>query len=286
MSSVDKFILDRAVKKNVERSTISTIKTHQKKIRSLSKKIALPFTLNETIHNLSTITLTTEELDILKPGLKHSTYPLHVNKTDALTNLDFILRTMAKDLENEKQSGELKAKLSNLANTYVNNYRPSKYAMKKHGVLKRLRKNNNIVILRPNKDDSTVIMHRDVYIRKIFEIIKDRTKFKELPTDQTIIKEYQLQRYLRSMKGKNIFTKENYEKINPSGSKLAFICGTPKIHKLKHNNVNDLSVSPIISSIGTYSYNLAKFLSYLLEPVISTTHCDKDSFSFCEESKK
>ena len=88
------------------------------------------------------------------------------------------------------------------------------------------------------------------------------------------------------MKGKNIFTKENYEKINPSGSKLAFICGTPKIHKLKHNNVNDLSVSPIILSIGTYSYNLAKFLSYLLEPVISTTHCDKDSFSFCEESKK
>ena len=36
---------------------------------------------------------------------------------------------MTKDLKNEKQSGELKAKLSNLANTYVNNYRPSKYAL-------------------------------------------------------------------------------------------------------------------------------------------------------------
>ena len=147
LSSVDKFILDRAVKKNVERSTISTIKPYQKKNRSLSKKIALPFTLNETIHNSSTITLTTEELDILKSGLKHSIHPLHVNKTDASTTFDFILRTMTKDLENEKQSGELKAKLSNLANTYVNNYRPSKYAMKKHGILKRLCKNNNIVIL-------------------------------------------------------------------------------------------------------------------------------------------
>ena len=230
MSSVDKFILDRAVKKNVERSTISTIKPYQKKNRSLSKKIALPFTLNETIHNSSTITLTTEELDILKSGLKHSIHPLHVNKTDASTTFDFILRTMTKDLENEKQSGELKAKLSNLANTYVNNYRPSKYAMKKHGILKRLCKNNNIVILWPNKDDSKVIIYRDVYIRKIFEIIKDPTKFKELSTDPTIIREYQLQRFLRSMKGKNIFTKENYEKIYPSGSKLAFICGTPKIH--------------------------------------------------------
>ena len=100
-----------------------------------------------------------------------------LNKTDILTTFDFILRTMTKDLKNEKQSGERKAKLSNLTNTYVNNYRPSKYVMKKHGILKRLCKNNNIVILRPDKCHGTVIMDRHVYIQKIFEIIKDRTKF-------------------------------------------------------------------------------------------------------------
>ena len=286
MSSVDKFVLDKAVEKNVERSTINTIKTHQKKIRNLTKNIALPFTHNEAIHNLSTATLTTEKLDVLKYGLKDSIHPLHVNKTDVLTTFDFILRTMIKELKNEKQSGELKAKISNLANTYVNNYRPSKYAMKKHGILKRLCKNNNIVILRPDKGDGTVIMDRDVYIQKLFDIIKDGTKFKDLSTDPTIIREGQLQRFLRSMKNKNIFTKETYEKIYPSGSKPVFIYGTPKIHKLKHKNINDLSLHPIISSIGTYNYNLAKFLSSLLEPVISTTHCTKDSFSFCEEIKK
>ena len=63
------------------------------------------------------------------------------------------------------------------------------------------------------------------------------------------------------MKDKKIFTKETYEKIYPSGSKPAFIYGTPKMHKLKHNTINDLSLRPIISSIGTYNYNLAKFLS-------------------------
>ena len=71
---------------------------------------------------------------------------------------------MTKDLENQKQRGELKAKLSNSVNTYVNNYRPSKYVVKKHGILKRLRKNKNIAILRSDKGDSTVIMGRDVYI--------------------------------------------------------------------------------------------------------------------------
>ena len=118
--------------------------------------------------------------------------------------------------------------------------------MKKHRILKRLRKNNDVVIFRPDKGDGTVILDRDVYIQKIFEIIKDRTKFKELSTDQTIIREGQLQRFLRSMKDKNIFTKENYEKIYPSGSKPVFIYGTPKIHKLKHNNINELSLSNYI----------------------------------------
>ena len=85
------------------------------------------------------------------------------------------------------------------------------------------------------------------------------------------------------MKDKNIFTKENYEKIYPG---TPGIYGTTKIHKLKHNNIHELSLRPIISSIGTYNYNLTKFLSSLVESVISTTHCTKDSFSFCEEIKK
>ena len=51
-------------------------------------------------------------------------------------------------------------------------------------------------------------MDSDVYLQKIFEIIKDSTKFKGLSTDPTIIREAQLQRFLRYMKDKNIFTKE------------------------------------------------------------------------------
>ena len=90
------------------------------------------------------------------------------------------------------------------------------------------------------------------------------------------------------------FTKETYEKLLPSRSKLTFKYETPKILKLKHHIINDLSLRPIISSIGTYNnnnnnnnnYSLGKFLSSILEPVVSTTHCTKDSFSFCEEIKK
>ena len=96
---------------------------------------------------------------------------------------------MTKDLKNGKQAGEL---LSNLANSYVNNYRPSKYPMKKHRILKRLYKNNDIFILGPDKENGTVTMDRGVYIQKIFEIIRERAKFKDLSTDPNITRQGQL----------------------------------------------------------------------------------------------
>ena len=48
-------------------------------------------------------------------------------------------------------------------------------------------------------------------------------------------------------------------------------------------NPNDFSLRPIISSIGTYNCNLAKFLTELLDPVIPLESCAKDLFSFSEE---
>jgi len=37
---------------------------------------------------------------------------------------------------------------------------------------------------------------------------------------------------------------------------------------------------PIVSSIGTYNYNLAKYLCNLLAPHIPTDHCATDTFTF------
>ena len=44
-----------------------------------------------------------------------------------------------------------------------------------------------------------------------------------------------------------------------------------------------LTFRPIVSSIGTYNYNLIKLLTDMLDPAIPTEYCTKDSFSFCKE---
>ena len=141
------------------------------------------------------------------------------------------------------------------------------------------------MILRPDKGYGAVILDWEEYVKKIYAIINDTSKFKKLSSDPTILREGQLQRFLRTLKNKGFFTDESYDKIYPSGSKPASIYGLPKIHKLNINKDN-LSLRPIISSIGTYNYNLSKFLTNLLAPVIPTTNCTKDSFTFCEEIKK
>ena len=40
---------------------------------------------------------------------------------------------------------------------------------------------------------------------------------------------------------------------------------------------------PIVSSIGTYNYKLAKYLSKVLNDIIPMQHCATDSFSFVQD---
>ena len=118
--------------------------------------------------------------------------------------------------------------------------------MKEHRILERLCKNSNTVTLQPDSGKGTVIMDRDVYMRKNIWDNKRLDEIKKrLSTGPTITREGQLQRFLRSMTGKQVSTKESYDKKYPSDSKPVFIYGTPEIQKLKCNNVNDLSLCSI-----------------------------------------
>ena len=218
----------------------------------------------------------------MKYYLKHPIQPKHLLKIDILANFEQIHCSLSRNLKDERKSGELKATISNAANVYWSSHKPTQNTLRKHGILKKLRTRKDIAIVRPDKGSGVVILDRDIYDRKLLEIINDSTKFKKLKDNPTLNRKGQLQRLLRKIKDKNLFDENAYKKIYPCGSKSATIYGLPKTHKMLFDS-DDFSLRPIISSIGTYNYNLAKFLTELLDPVISKEHCAKDSFSFCEE---
>ena len=56
------------------------------------------------------------------------------------------------------------------------------------------------MILRPDRGCGTVILDREEYVNKIYAIINDTSKFKKLSSDPTILREGQLQQFLRTLK--------------------------------------------------------------------------------------
>ena len=133
-SSIDKYIMLHLIDQNVQKMVKLTIKTHEKKLKNLTKNSVLLFTPKDTVLNLLSIKLTQEELGVLKYGLKHPTEPRFINKTDVFTIFVFIHRAMNKNLKDNRNSREVKAKLSYLANLYVNSYKPTKNVLPKYRV--------------------------------------------------------------------------------------------------------------------------------------------------------
>ena len=92
-------------------------------------------------------------------------------------------------------------------------------------------------------------------------------------------REASLQRFLRKLKQKNFFNKIEYDKLYPSGSAPACIYGTPKMHKFSSSD-SFPKLRPIVSYIGTFNYNLSRFLCDLLSPLVPHGYSYKDTFSF------
>ena len=70
----------------------------------------------------------------------------------------------------------------------------------------------------------------------------------------------------------------------PSGSAPARIYSTPKMHQFSSSD-SFPKLCPIVSSIGTFNYNLAHFLCDLLSPLVPNDYSCKDTFSFVSQIK-
>ena len=96
-------------------------------------------------------------------------------------------------------------------------------------------------------------------------------------------REASLQRFLCKLKQKN-FNEIEYDKFYPSGSAPARIYGTPKMHNFSSSD-SFPKLRLIVSSIGTFNYNLTHFLCDLLSPLVPNDYSCKDTFSFVSRIK-
>ena len=118
-----------------------------------------------------------------------------------------------------------------------------------------------------DKGNGVVILDRKFYDSPIQEIISDTSKFEKLNQDPTLNREASLQRFLRKLKQKKNFNQDEYDNLYLSGSAPACIYGTPKIHNISSSDTFP-KLHIISSPIGTFNYDLVRFLCDLLSPVV------------------
>ena len=154
-SSIDFYLLKRCINKNVQAMERKAKQQHDKKLRDLTHNRELPFTANETVVNLSTYELSDSEKDLLKFGLKFGLPPSQkVSVKDVASSFEALNGFLTANRKDGVDINEISAELSSLAQNYCSSYKPTRQTLKKHGILKKLRQNKNIVICKPDKGNS------------------------------------------------------------------------------------------------------------------------------------
>ena len=70
-----------------------------------------------------------------------------------------------------------------------------------------------------------------------------------------------------------MLSENNYKITSPTGSRLCLFYGTAKELKLQCNqDLNELTIKPIISNIGTATHKAAKYPNNLLSPLEKSQH--------------
>ena len=156
-----------------------------------------------------------------------------------------------------------------------------------------LKSNNNIIIQKADKGNTVFILDRVSYVSEMEKLLADTIKFIKVAFNpkHKVNKEVRhltdiessIKHFLDDLLESNYLSKEDYNYMRPCGNKQGVLYGLCKFQK-KPDEPNRLPpLRPILSAIGTCSYNLAKFFVPILKEFTINEYTVKDSFSLSNE---
>jgi hypothetical protein len=286
VSAIDFACLNLWLLNKQNKANDKTRSTHRTKLHKLGiSPIACDLDASKVIHNLSNKVLSCDEKRILLLGLD---FALPFNRLNyAKYFLIFeqfynqvIQKTIFDFMENSRTV--FKNQLRTIASKYFYNFKPHQvsnplFSRKDFKILKNLSNDGSIYITRPDKGAGVVILNREDYVKKVEDIINDRTKFKKMESEEKklVVKlEDKLNNVLRTLKKANCITEIFYSKCFSSGSQIGSLYGLPKIHKSK------CPIRPIVSAFKSHNFNLGKQLLPLISHLSTNTYSLQNSYDF------
>ncbi len=227
------------------------------------------------VKNISSYTLTDSDKSVLSRGLNFAITPNKVPIVDIITETESgihrakLPRVEAESLRNKVAASITSTKLpkSNISKEEWNS-------------LRSLSKNDDILILPADKGRCTVVLDRSQYDEKARDLLSDKNTYELLKRDPTSGYKKQVVAVLQKLQDSGAIDRKQYLKLYPTGEAPPAFYGLPKIHKIA------IPLRPIISSIGSVTYNIARFLADLIGPLAGKTrHNIKNSADFVQKVK-
>ena len=206
------------------------------------------------VHNISDKQLSPDAVSLLKHGLNYAITPKSLPREDIIVATELACRNL---------SPETSASLrSEVASTIINAPKIKQNVTENElKALQQLKEDESIMILPADKGKSTVVMNKSDYKSKISALLSDRKTYEVLKSDPTGYYKRKLIDKLKSIKREGNISDKLYNFMYPTSEEVPKLYGLPKIHK------QGAPLRPIVSSVGSVTYNTAKHLAVILNSV-------------------
>ena len=124
-----------------------------------------------------------------------------------------------------------------------------------------------------------VVMNTEDYKKKAEELLSQST-YRAITSDPTNRLKNKMINMLKSIKTKGGMSEDLYKRLYPTGAGSPKFYGLPKIHK------QGMPLRPIVSSIGTVTYQTSKEVARILKPLVGRSpHHVRNTQDFIEQIK-
>lgn len=236
------------------------------------------------IANITEVDVPIQTQQLLALGTKFAINPPKTHRqtfVNMITDVEYALNKIYKedeDLRNQKRQATHNI-LTNYANKqekpdptttyYQDQFKQAKIWLSNHP---------EVVVTTADKGNKTVIMYREGYNEKMDNLLSDTNIYERIsrdPTNQIITRHNKL---INEVLRDGGIDESTAKTLMCRNGILGRIYGQIKLHK------EDKCLRPIISTVGTTTYNLAKHLSSLFRHILGSTPYDAiDSFKMAEQ---
>ncbi|VDI82100.1 Hypothetical predicted protein [Mytilus galloprovincialis] len=204
------------------------------------------------------------------------------DKTNADTNHPFRIKSGFKpSLHNNTIENYLFATKMEICRLKINKVRNN---LSKHerAALKTLRSNNNIIIKKADKNSSTVVLDKNLYIKQTLNFLNNSICYEQIHEFNTNKISETIQKMIKQLHKKEYIDDITYKYLaNNANIRVGRLYMLPKIHKINHEDREkiktnkdflkniDIPGRPIVSLCNSPIEKIGQFIDHFLKPVVS-----------------